>query len=150
DSLGKPGSAISIHNDYPFAPMVHKVFILQQRKHDISQITADEVTCFYDLLYKCAKEAMRTYGDLFDGFTYGMNYGLPRIHKGRQVIAAGASQPHLHSQVGALTRGSYNAGDRIGLMCEAYKATKDRDYLKDYLEALRKANLILEEDEHAA
>jgi LmbE family N-acetylglucosaminyl deacetylase/galactose-1-phosphate uridylyltransferase len=149
DSLGRPGSAISIHNDYPFAPLMHKVFILQQRKHDISQITAEEVFCFYQLLYECAAKAKKALGHALDGFTYGMNYGLPRIHKGRQVIAAGASQPHLHSQVGALTPASYNAADQLGLICHAYQEVHKRDYLADYLEALRRAELIVEEDEHA-
>jgi LmbE family N-acetylglucosaminyl deacetylase/diadenosine tetraphosphate (Ap4A) HIT family hydrolase len=149
DSLGQPGSAISIHNDYPFAPLMHKVFILQQRKHDISQITPEEVLCFYELLYECAVKAKEKLGQTLDGFTYGMNYGLPRIHKGRQVIAAGASQPHLHSQVGALTPMSYNAGDHLGLICRAYRTEHKRDYLADYLAALRRADLVIEEDEHA-
>jgi len=149
DSLGHPGTAISIHNDFPFAPLMHKVLILQQRKHDISQITADEITCFYELLHKCAIEASKDFSDRIDGFTYGMNYGLPRIHKGRQVIAAGASQPHLHSQVGALTRTSFNAGDRVGLMCMAYGQQYGRDYLADYLEALRTADLVIDEDDNA-
>jgi LmbE family N-acetylglucosaminyl deacetylase len=149
DSLGITGGVISIHNDYPFAPQIHKVFILQQRKHDISQITAEEIFFFYELMHKVALDSIHLFGDALDGFTYGMNYGLPRIHKGRQVIAAGASQPHLHSQVGALTRASYNAADRIGCICRAYKAANNRDYLADYLEALRNANLIIAEDDHA-
>lgn len=149
DSLGKPHGAISIHNDYPFGPLMHKVLILQERKHDISEITADEILTFYELLYRIGGATRETYGAELDGLTYGMNYGLPRIHKGRQVIASGASQPHLHSQVAALSRSSHNSGDRIGVLCKAYRETYNRDYLGDYMVALRAADLILHEDDNA-
>jgi len=150
DSLGRHNSAVSIYNDYPFAPLMHKVLLLQEPKHDISEITAEEVRSFYELLFtKITPAAYEQFGDELDGFTYGMNYGLPRIHKGRQVIASGASQPHLHSQVGALGRSSFNAADRLGRICRAYRDRWRRDYLADYLVALKAANLVLDEDDNA-
>lgn len=148
DSLGTPGTAVSIHNDYPFAPLMHKVVILQQRKHDIAHMTPEEITSFYELLYQIVKRARDDYPDL-DGITYGMNYGLPRIHKGKQVVASGASQPHLHSQICALTRDSLNVADRLGLLCSGYRKRHGRDYLDDYLKALREADLVLKESEDA-
>ncbi|MGH8560077.1 MAG: hypothetical protein ACRESZ_22025 [Methylococcales bacterium] len=149
DALGIEGSAISINNDFPFGPVLHKVLILQERKHDISEITPDEIFHFYELMHTIAVKAKATYGDELDGLTYGMNYGLPRIYKGSEIIASGASQPHLHSQISALTRTSFNAGDRVGLMCKAYREKYNRNYLEDYESALRNTNLILDENEHA-
>jgi LmbE family N-acetylglucosaminyl deacetylase/galactose-1-phosphate uridylyltransferase len=149
DSMPREQSVFSIHNDFPFAPIMHKVLILKERKHDIAEITANEISYFYEMLYRVVKEAKEKFGKSLDGITYGMNYGLPRIVKGRSVIASGASQPHLHSQVAGLGADSFNAADRIGIMCNAYRRKYRRDYLEDYLTALRDANLIVEENDEA-
>jgi LmbE family N-acetylglucosaminyl deacetylase/diadenosine tetraphosphate (Ap4A) HIT family hydrolase len=149
DSLGQTSGVVSINNDYPFAPIMHKVLILQERKHDITEITADEVSSFYEMFYKIAITARNEFGESLDGCTYGMNYGLARIYKGKQVIPAGASQPHLHTQVAGLSKSSFNAGDRIGLLCRAYHEKHQRDYLEDYIHAISQANLLLHEDDHA-
>lgn len=149
DSLGEPRTAIAIHNDLPFGPLMHKLLILQQRKHNISEIASEDVFNLYQLLHSIAIRGRNKYGADFDGLTYGMNYGLSRIHKRTEIIAPAASQPHLHCQVSAITKTSFNAADRIGLMCNAYRRHHGRDYLEDYLSALQDANLVLRENDHA-
>ena len=147
-SLPDQESAISINNDYPFGPILHQVLILQSKKHDISQITSNDIKYLYDLLYSVANDFNEKSKEL-DGIQYGMNYGLPRIHKGKQVIPAGASQPHLHSQATGIVSESYNLGDIIGQIACAYKNTFQRDYLHDYYSALKSVNMIIKEDENA-
>jgi N-acetylglucosamine malate deacetylase 1 len=147
NSLDRHNSAIAINNDFPFGPVMHKVLMLQERKHDISEINAFEIESFYELLFEISVKARKQYGDFLDGVTYGMNYGLPKIIKGTQIIASGASQPHLHSQVAGITKFSNNSGDKIGNICRYYHTKYTRDYLADYLTALRNANLIVDEDD---
>jgi len=149
DTTGENKGAISINNDYPFGPLIHKVLILQTKEHDISEISAEHISRFYELLVIITERAKKQLESDLDGITYGMNYGLPRVYKGQQVIAAGASQLHIHTQVTGIGKNSYHAGDTIGALCKAYKNEHDRDYLGDYMEALKNFSLIIDEDEHA-
>jgi diadenosine tetraphosphate (Ap4A) HIT family hydrolase len=136
------GYAFSSNNPAPFGPFVHKVLILTEpEKHYISQITFDDILGLYEEVYSIAVEARKKFGELVDGLNYGSNIG--------EYQQSGASQPHLHSQLTAIGKYSFNAGDKLGLMCQAYLEMYNRDYLADYIKALDGANLVLAENEHA-
>jgi diadenosine tetraphosphate (Ap4A) HIT family hydrolase len=127
-----PGASVfSTDNKHPFGPLVHKVIVLGEPKHEMSKINHDDLVLLYEEAYGVAKEARQKMGVELDGVSYGMNCGEYKL--------SGASQSHIHSQLTGLSPGSVNAADRLGALCAQWQEEKHREsYLEDYLAALRR------------
>jgi galactose-1-phosphate uridylyltransferase len=142
--VASPGNrlAFDVDNPRPFGPLLHKVVCSTAHRVTIAEVTREEIRDATELFYEIGHRKSGSSYDLIDGLTIGMNVG--------EYARSGASQTHFHYQVTGLSRGNYNAGDRLGAICIAYRdAHPGGDYLGDYLCALRHVDLVLLESDHA-
>jgi hypothetical protein len=138
---------ISIDNDYPFAPIVSKVLIVRD-SHSFSEVDEEGLFQLYSF-FQVESERLISLHQELDFLNFGINHGLPGLFGGKLSHGAGASQPHVHSQVTGGTSASYNGCDRLVSICQAYWRSTGRDYLADYFAALRNNGLVLAEDDNA-
>jgi galactose-1-phosphate uridylyltransferase len=137
-----PRAAFAVDNIRPFGPLLHKLVASSKHREALSEVSVDEVLDATELFYEISAQDGRSNGHRLDGLTIGMNFG--------DYARSGASQIHFHYQVAGLGKANYNAGDRLGALCEAYRdCHAGADYLGDYLRAVRAANLVLLENEQA-
>ncbi len=132
------GQAIAVNNGAPFAPLVHKLVVPCAHRIRLQEIQLGDLEASWEKIHEIAIENS---GKL-DGITVGMNFGAYAL--------SGASQPHLHYQVAGIGKANHNAADRLGEICEEYKAKHSgSDYLEDYIEALRRSGLVIAKNPRA-
>ncbi|MBF0466356.1 MAG: PIG-L family deacetylase [Nitrospirae bacterium] len=150
ENLRVHNGTFAINYKYSFGPIFHKILIVKRKEgaHDVANGIDKDIFYLYELLHSITRQT-KDEQDLLDGVSYGMNYGMPRLHRGVHVPSAGASQIHIHSQVLGLVKNSFNTADKLGLICEGYYKKHNRDYLEDYMTLLREANLVIEENNDA-
>jgi len=132
--------ALEVDNKRPFGPLLHKVVFSKTHIERLNEVSFEQVLDsteqFYEIAEQCASGE-----DRLDGLAIGMNFG--------EYASSGATQIHFHYQVAGLSAASYNPGDRLAALCQAYRqAHAGADYLADYEAALRRANLIITEAEN--
>jgi galactose-1-phosphate uridylyltransferase len=129
--------ALQVDNARPFGPLLHKVIFSRTHIDSLENVGMDEVLDSTEQFYEIAKESA-TMDKVSDGLVIGMNFG--------EYLRSGASQIHFHYQITGLGPANYNAGDRLGALCRAYRQVHaDADYLTDYETALQEADLIVAE-----
>jgi diadenosine tetraphosphate (Ap4A) HIT family hydrolase len=134
-SSGANRPAFEVDNIRPFGPLIHKVVGSRRHLTEIKDVTVDEVLDCVELFYECAVSGRATIGRL-DGLTIGMNFG--------EYPSSGASQPHFHYQIAGMGPANYNAADRLGVLCRAYRRLyAGADYLDDYAHALAASGLVV-------
>ncbi|MBW8874752.1 MAG: hypothetical protein JF614_07280 [Acidobacteria bacterium] len=137
---GKPESRPSEVRDNvrPFGPLLHKVVFSREHIEDLGAVTREAVRDSCERFYEIATSPV---SDL-DGLTIGLNFG--------EYARSGASQIHFHYQVAGFSENNFNAGDRLGGLCQAYRESfAGADYLSDYEKLLREAGLLIAENEGA-
>ena len=129
---------VSLDNPKPFGPLIHKVVLSNRHIQSADRIGVTEIKAAWEEFYRLAQQSSN-----LDGLTVGMNFGA--------YLLSGASQIHFHYQVAGLGPGNYNAGDSLGALCEAYgRLHPGADYLQDYMSAIRRAGLLIKENQHGA
>ena len=127
---------LEVDNIKPFGPMVHKLVYSRRHIEKLREIKPDDLPDAVAQFYEIAENGCCTFGAVFDGLAVGMNFG--------EYLRSGASQRHLHYQVAGISPATYNPGDRLGALCQAYRSVHPgEDYLSDYEEALVAANLVV-------
>lgn len=126
-----------VNNPRPFGPMLHKAVFSHRHVNSLGSVSFDELLDANELFVEIARSGRKSAQGKLEGLTIGMNFGG----------FAGATQFHYHYQVAGLGQTNYNAGDRIGTLCQVYRSRyPDADYLKDYEQVLRKADLVIFEE----
>jgi galactose-1-phosphate uridylyltransferase len=136
----QPGNraALAVDNIRPFGPLLHQVVFSRVHLHSLNQVGQDEVRESTELFFEIARTSRDQDGHSIDGLVPGMSFG--------KYILSGASQQHFHYQVTGLGPANFNAGDRLGELCQLYQQSHGgTDYLADYESALRKAGLVVAE-----
>jgi diadenosine tetraphosphate (Ap4A) HIT family hydrolase len=130
--------ALQTDNSRPFGPLVHKVIFSKDHIECLKDVGGEEIRDSTEQFFEIATRAYSQFGESFDGLGIGMNFG--------EYANSGASQAHFHYQVVGLGKANYNPGDRLGELCRAYRMSHaGADYLSDYEEALRRADLVVTE-----
>lgn len=125
-------------NIRPFGPILHKIVFSHEHIDNLGAVTLAVVRDSCERFYEVAT----TPAPFLDGLTIGLNFG--------DYTKSGASQIHFHYQVAGLGPNNFNAGDLLGVLCQAYReGFTEGDYLSDYEKLLRDADLVIDENEHA-
>lgn len=144
-------SARIIHNDYPYGPFFHYIVFPEKGIHCWENV--DEA-CLVDMNMAIKLFFDGEKGDLSLGGTSGMRIGLNssvrHLVAGKATsTAAGASIPHIHKQVWGMAVSSFNLGDYLCQVCDAYEKI-GIDYLDEYLKCLEKFEFVIWQDNYAA
>lgn len=129
--------AFAINNTSPFGPNLHQLVVTRRHIESLGDIRLEDLQAIWTVLHRIAADE-----SLQAGLLVGMNFG--------ESILSGASQPHLHYQITGLSAENHNVADRLGQKCREYtQLSCDADYLADYLQALERANLVIERNDFA-
>ncbi len=128
-------------NPFAFNPGFHDLIVLKDHIDTISNIQRKHMFGIISALSKRAKEI--TLKDGINQVAAGINFGTDK-----EKYSAGASQPHLHAQIGAVYKDSYfPLYDKYeDVINQFYK--KGIGYIDLYNQALRSSNLVIYETDN--
>lgn len=138
-------------NDYPFGPYFHYIALPSNPIHSWQNI---EESHLVDMNIAIKKFLDSGQGELSLGGAVGVRVGLNssirHLVMGKATAtAAGASIPHIHKQVWGMAISSFNLGDHLCKLCDAYEK-KGIDYLGLYLNAIDENEFLIWDDENVA
>ena len=147
--ISHESSAVIIHNDFPFGPHFHYIVIPTASVHSWDQVIAEHLLAMNELLVRFLHDPKNRLGSA--GLRIGFNSSVRHLVAGAKTRAsAGASISHIHKQAWGMAKGSFNLGDQLARICDAYEERRGIDYLKSYLSTLRQAGLVIAEDDFIA
>ncbi len=128
-------------NPFAFNPGFHSIVFTKDHIETIDQIEEKHIEGIFNVLQIKALEISK-YPNI-NQLDMGMNFGTNKLK-----YTSGASQPHLHAQIGAV----YNTGfmpqqDNIQNINDYYK-NKGIDYEGLYLSAIKSSDLLIIENEN--
>ena len=144
-------SALIFPNDYPYGPYFHYIVLPSEPVHSWQNITEKHLV---DMNIAIKRLFQSDYGERALGGTVGVRIGLNssirHLVMGKATsTAAGATVPHIHKQVWGMAISSFNLGDHLCMLCDAYEG-EGIDYLSSYLSAIRKNEFLIWEDGNVA
>ncbi len=128
-------------NPFAFNPGFHDLIVLKDHIDDIKDIERKHIFGLISALSKRSKEI--TLKDNVNQIAAGINFGTDK-----EKYPAGASQPHLHAQIGAVYKNSFfPLYDRYeDIINKFFK--KGVDYIDLYNQALRSSSLVIHETDN--
>ena len=125
----------SAPNPFAFNPGFHDLIITQEHIETIDQIKESHIYGIISAL-KIKAIKMKTDHDI-DQLDMGINFGTDKLK-----YSSGASQPHLHAQIGAVFKNGFMPiQDKIQYINDQFKGLSI-DYEELYIEALKLSSLI--------
>lgn len=151
---GDRSPAVIINNDFPFGPHFHYIVIPTASVHSWDKVTSDHLLQMNRALVDFMTYRENGHGPArrrnchgSAGLRIGFNSSVRHLVAGAKTRAsAGASISHIHKQAWGMARGSFNLGDQLARICDAYAI----DYLESYLNTLRRAGMVIAEDDFIA
>lgn len=144
---------IIIRNDFPYGPFFHYVVFPRESVHAWDAIKIEHLIGMNQLVHEVLTNEFEPHHKTIKGaagLRMGFNSSIRHLVLGRRTrSSAGASIAHVHKQLWGMASGSVNLADQLRSLCLAFDAS-GQDYLKGYLEALEKANLIIWSDDYVA
>lgn len=142
-------AAVIINNDYPFGPHFHCISFPTAPIHSWDMAKAEHLLAMNSALAGFLGDPGNIKGAV--GLRIGFNSSVRHIVAGAKTRAsAGASISHIHKQAWGMADGSFNLGDHLTRVCEAYEQQRGIDYLSCYLNTLRQARMVIGEDKFVA
>jgi len=125
----------SAPNPFAFNPGFHDLIITQDHIETIDQIKENHIYGIVSAL-KIRAQKMKTDHDI-DQLDMGVNFGTDKLK-----YSSGASQPHLHAQIGAVFKNGFMPiQDKVQYINDQFRGLSI-DYEELYIQALKSSSLI--------
>ena len=129
----------SAPNPFAFNPGFHDLIITEDHVETIDQIKESHIYGIISAL-KIRAQKMKTDHDI-DQLDMGINFGTDKLK-----YPSGASQPHLHAQIGAVFKNGFMPiQDKVQYINDQFKGLSI-DYEELYIQALKSSALIASEN----
>ena len=142
-------TACIIANDFPYGAPFHYVVMPTEPVHAWEAVEEKHLLAMNRLIRDFLEDP--TVANIIgsaSGVRVGFNSSLRHLVLGKKTrSSAGATIAHVHKQVWGMAASGYNLGDHLVRLCDEYV---ERDYLELYLNLLREAGFVLDEDDHVA
>lgn len=138
-------------NDYPYGPYFHYIALPSEPIHSWQNISEAHLIDMNIAIKRLLDSGLgeKSLGGSV-GVRVGFNSSIRHLVMGKATsTAAGASIPHIHKQVWGMAISSFNLGDHLCALCDAYDK-EGVDYLGSYLSSIQKNKFIIWEDENVS
>jgi hypothetical protein len=138
-------------NDYPYGPYFHYIVLPSKPIHSWQNISEAHLVDMNIAIKRLLDSNLgeKSLGGSV-GLRVGFNSSIRHLVMGKATsTAAGASIPHIHKQVWGMAISSFNLGDHLCALCDAYEK-KGVDYLGSYLASIKKNQFLIWEDENVS
>ena len=136
DEVAKPqrkiGNVYIAPNPFAFNPGFHDLIITNEHIENIEDIEKDHIRDIINVMFQRAKELSEEKNVI--NINMGINFGTDKLK-----FSAGASQPHLHSQIGAIFNGGFSP--YFALRKKIEESFKNIDYTGEYIKAIKSSCL---------
>ena len=145
DSVAKPqrkeGNVYIAPNPFAFNLGYHDLIITNDHIENIEDIKEEHIEGIITILFKRAQEISQD-KDVIN-INMGINFGTDK-----EKFPAGASQPHLHAQIGAIFQNGFTPSFSLRRSIEQSFEKDNIDYTGEYIKAIKSSSLDIIESKN--
>jgi hypothetical protein len=138
-------------NDYPYGPYFHYIALPAKPIHSWQNISETHLVDMNIAIKRLLDSSLgeKSLGGSV-GVRVGFNSSIRHLVMGKATsTAAGASIPHIHKQIWGMAFSSFNLGDHLCALSDAYE-NEGVDYLGSYLDSIEKNKFLIWEDDNVS
>ena len=145
DKVAKPQKQLKgvyiAPNPFSFNPGYHDLIITNDHIEVIKDISKDHIENLITTLFNRAKDL--SIDKDVTNVNMGINFGTEK-----EKYPSGASQPHLHAQIGAIFKNGFLPLFSMRRIIEEHFSEQDIDYTGEYIKAIKSSKLAIKESDN--